>query len=246
MCSWFYRLFTIVMWQLGWGEDRLCHMVNSQSSRIALGRYDPFRRTPSVEIKDGQMKFLPGQGAQDQFQTTMATFPPGSRVEYRVQRGDMYFAGDHGQALARTLWVIEPNGSRKLLASGFVIYINPLVAARNLEKVGIPFRAVIFYEGANGEPVETKISTSHLRLRLSVGLLLASSNLWLGLFAGLLIRSISYLIGVGTVGFLILAVVRVRAASSKKGALLKIISTLPIYATGYGVTIVLVRVMVGR
>jgi len=221
-------------------------MVNLQSPRIPLGRYDPLRRTPSLEIKDGQISFLPGQGAQDQFQITMATFPPGSRVEYRVQRGDMYFEGDHSQALTRTLWVIEPNGSRKLMASGFVIYINLLVAARNLEKAGIPFRAVSFYEGAHGKPVETEISTSHLRLRLSVELLLASSNLWLGVFAGLLIHSISYLIGIGTVAFLVLAVVRVRSAASRKGAFFKIIATLPIYATGYGVAVFLARFMTAR
>ena len=146
-------------------------MVNSQSPRIALGRYDPLRRTPCLEILDGEIKFLPGQGTKDQFETTAATFSPGSRVEYRVERGDKYFAGDHGQVLARTLWVIEPNGSRKLMASGFVIYINLLVAARNLEKVGIPFRAVSFYEGANGKLVETEISTSQSWPRLSVALL---------------------------------------------------------------------------
>jgi hypothetical protein len=100
-----------------------------------------------------------------------------SRVEYRIKTGDMYFDGDHGQPLESTLWVIEPSGSKKLLASGFILYVDLTVAARNLEKRRVPFRAVSFYEEANGEPVETEISTSHSRLRLPLGLLLASSNL---------------------------------------------------------------------
>jgi hypothetical protein len=220
-------------------------MVNSQS-RIKLGKYDPFRRTPSLEIQDGEIKFLPGQWTMGQFETTVAAFPPGARVEYRVQKGDMYFGGDHSLELARTLWVIEPSGSRKLLASGFILYVDLTVAARNLEKRGIPFRAVTFYEGANGESVETEISTPHSRLRLPVGLLLASSNLWLGVIAGLLVRSVGYLIGIGTVAFLVLAIATVLTAASKRTAFLRVISTLPIYAAGYVMAVVLVRFVAGR
>jgi hypothetical protein len=220
-------------------------MVNSQS-RITLGRYDPFRRTPSLEIQDGNIKFLPGQWTMGQFETTVAAFPPGARVEYRVQEGDMYFGGDHSLALARTLWVIERSGCRKLLASGFSLYVDLTVAARNLEKRGIPFRAVSFYEGANGELVETEISIPHSRLRLPVGLLLASSNLWLGVIAGLLIRSVGYLIGIGTVASLVLAIATVRTAAFKRTAFLRVISTLPIYAAGYAMAVVLARFAAGR
>jgi hypothetical protein len=220
-------------------------MVNSQS-RITLGRYDPYRRTPSLEIQGDKIKFLPGQGTQGEFETTAADFPPGSRVEYRIQKGDMFFEGDHSQALGRTLWVIEPNGSRKLLASGFVLYVSLTVAARNLEKRGIPFRVVSFYEGANGEIVETEIPTSHSRLRFPVGLLLASSNLWLGVIAGLFIRRVDYLVGIGTVAFIVLAIATVRSAASSRTAFLRIISTLPIYAAGYAVAVVLVRFGAGR
>jgi hypothetical protein len=83
-------------------------------------------------------------------------------------------------------------------------------------------------------------------LRLSVGLLLASSNLWLGVIAGLLIHSVGYLIGVGTVAFLVLAVATVRSAASGKRAFLKVTSTLPIYAIGYALAVVLVRFAAGR
>jgi len=114
-------------------------MLNSQS-RIPLGRYDPWRRTPFLEIQDGKIRFLPGQGTESQFETTGAAFPPGSRIEYRIQKGDMYFEGDHSQSMGRTLWVIEPSGSKKLLASGFVLYVSLPVASRNLKKCGIPFK----------------------------------------------------------------------------------------------------------
>jgi hypothetical protein len=215
-------------------------MVNSQS-RITLGRYDPFRRTPSLEIQDGKIKFVPGQWTQGQFETTLAAFPPGARVEYRVQKGDMYFEGDHSQPLESTLWVIEPIGSKKLLASGFILYVDLTVAARNLEKRGISFRAVGFYEGTNGEEVETEIVISHSRLRLSVGLLLASSNLWIGVIAGLLIRNWGYLVCIGAAAFLAIAIATVRSATSKRTGFLKVISTFPIYAAGYAVAVVLAR-----
>lgn len=220
-------------------------MVNPQS-RITLGRYDPWRRTPSLEIQDGEMKFLPGQGTYGEIKTTAAAFPPGSHLEYRIQKGDMYFDGDHSQTLGRALWVIEPNGSRKLLASGFVLYVSLTVAARNLKKCGIPFRVVSFSEGKNGEQVESEISTSQARLRLPVWLLLTSSNLWLGVIAGLFIHRVGYLIGVGTVAFVVLSIVTVRSAASGRAAFLRIISTLPIYAAGYTVAVVLVRFAAAR
>src|ERR1700678_2204272 len=215
-------------------------MPLSQSPRVALGRYDLYRRTPSVELQNGKIKFLPGQWAKE-FESTDAAFPPGSRLEYRIQKGDMYFAGDHSQALGRTLWVIEPDGSRRLLASGFILYLDLTVAARNLQKLGVPFRAVTFYEGPNGEQVETELSISHSRLRIPMAFVLGSSNLWLGAVAGLFIHRVSYLIAIGMIAFLVLAIATVRSANSIRAALLKIISSLPIYGAGYAVAVVLVR-----
>jgi hypothetical protein len=218
-------------------------MANSPSSRIALGTYDPWRRTPSLEIQHGKIKFLPGKGMQDQVETTEAAFPLGARVEYRIRKGDMYFKGDHSQALGRTLWVIEPDGSRKLLASGFSLYVHLGAASRNLERRGIPFRVVSFYEGTNGEPVETELSTS--RSRLSVGLFLASSNLWLGVIAGLFVHSVGYLIAIGALAFTVLAIATVRSAGPGRTAFIKMISALPTYAVGYAVAVVLARFIFG-
>jgi len=70
----------------------------------------------------------------------------------------MFFDGDHSQSLGRTLWVIEPDGSRSLLATGFVLYMTLTVAARNLKKHGIPLRAVSFYESKDAQVVEKEIS----------------------------------------------------------------------------------------
>ena len=100
-------------------------MTDSPDSPISLGRSDPFRRTPSVSVQDGTIKFLPGTGTHGEFDSKEAAFPAGSALEYRVEKGDKYFDGDHGLSLGRTLWVIEPDGSRSLLATGFVPKMSP-------------------------------------------------------------------------------------------------------------------------
>ena len=220
-------------------------MVSSQS-RIALGRYDPWRRTPSLEIQDGALKFLPGPGAEDQFETTTAAFPPGSRIEYRIQKGDMYFEGDRSQTIGRTLWVITPDGSRKRLVGGSVLYVSLTVASRNLGSLGIPFRVVSVYERANGEKIETEVPVSHARVGFSAALLVGTSNLWLGAIAGLFFHEVAYLVGIGTVAFAFIAVARLHSAASHRAALLKLVSMLPIYAAGYALAVVLARVVVQR
>lgn len=173
---------------------------------ISLGRWAPYRRSPSVLLRNGRLKFLPGPGTQGQFDVKEVAFPHGARLEYRVQNGDMYFDGDHSQVLGRTLWVIEPDGSRNLLASGFVLYMDLTVAARNLEKRGITLRAVSFYEREDGQAVETELSIEKSGLQFTAGLFLGFSNVWLGLIAGLFIHSVSYIIGIGVFGFAILSI----------------------------------------
>ena len=153
----------------------------------------------------------------------------------------MYFDGDHSQALGRTLWVIEPDGSRNLLASGFVLYMDLTVAARNLEKRGIVFRAVSFYEGKDGQAVETELSIAKSGLRFMAGLLLGFSNVWLGLIAGLFIRSVSYIVGVGVLGFAIVALTTFRSAAPKRAASVTIAWTSMTYSAGYVVSVVLAR-----
>jgi hypothetical protein len=216
-------------------------MADLPYAPISLGRWDPYRRTPSVSLRNGKIKFLPGPGTQGEFDVKEVAFPTGARLEYRVQKGDMYLDGDHSQALGRTLWVIEPDGSRNLLANGFILYMDLTVAARNLEKRGIRFRAVSFYEGKNGQAVETELAIAKSGLRLTTGLFLGFSNLWLGLIAGLFVHSVSYIIGIGALAFAILAITRLRSAASKRAASVTIVSTLFTYGAGYVVSVVLVR-----
>jgi hypothetical protein len=221
-------------------------MADSPYALISLGRWDPYRRTPSVSVRNGRIKFLPGPGTHGDFDVKEAAFPAGATLEYRVEKGDMYFDGDHIQSLGRTLWVIEPDGSRSLLATGFVLYMSLKVASGNLEKHGIPFRAVSFYKGKDGQIVENGISIPHSGARFTTALFLGLSNLWLGIIAGLFVHRVGYLIAIGAVAFIVLAMARVHSAASRRTAFLTIISTLPIYAAGYAVAVVFVRFVARR
>lgn len=216
-------------------------MADSPYASISLGRWDPYRRTPSVSLRGGRIRFLPGRGTQGQFDFKEAPFPAGARLEYRVQKGDMYFDGDHSQVLGRTLWVIEPDGSRSLLASGFVLYMSLTVAARNLKRCGVPFRAVSLYEGKDGQVVENDIAIPTSGALVPAGLVLASCNLWLGFIAGLSVHKIGYLVSIGIIPFSILAIATLRTAVDRSTALVKMISTAPIYAATYISAIILVR-----
>lgn len=152
-------------------------MADSADTPISLGRWDPYRRTPSLSLRNGRIKFLPGPGSLGQFDVKEAAFPAGARLEYLIQKGDMYFDGDHSQSLGATLWVIEPNGGKSLLASGFVLYMSLTVAARNLKKHEIPFRAVSYYTKKDGQVVENEIpiprSGNILRADLLLGICVA-------------------------------------------------------------------------
>jgi hypothetical protein len=216
-------------------------MADSPNVPISLGRWDPYRRTPSVSLRNGKIKFLPGPGTQGEFAVKEAAFPAGARLEYRVQKGDKYFDGDHSQSLGRTLSVIEPDGSRTLLADGLVLYISLTVAARNLKQGGVPFRAVSFYEGKDRQVVEKEISIAQLGARFTAGLILGQSNLWLGAMAGAFLHSVSQIAALGAFGFAVLAVITVRSAASKRVASLTIASTLITYAAGYLLVVLLVR-----
>lgn len=220
-------------------------MADASYAPIPLGRWDPYRRTPSLSLRNGTIRFVPGKGTQGVFEVREAAFPSGARLEYRVQKGDMYFDGDHSQSLGRTLWVIAPEGSKNLLVSGFVLYMSLPVAARNLNKRGIPFRAVSFYESKNGRVVEQEISIPKSGARFTTALFLGLSNLWLGAIAGAFIHRLGQIIALGAFAFVTLAIITLRSAASKRVASLAVASTLITYAAGYLVTVVLVRSVLG-
>lgn len=220
-------------------------MADSSYAPISLGRWDPYRRTPSLSLRNGTVKFTPGKGTQGEFEVREVAFPSGARLEYRVQKGDMYFDGDHSQPLGRTLWVIAPDGSKNLLASGFILYMSLPAAARNLNKRGIPFRAVSFYESKDGQVVEQEISLPQSRARFTTAIVLGLSNLWLGAKAGVFIHSLGMIIALGVFAFAILATITLRSAASKRVASFVVASTLITYVAGYLVTVVLVRFVLG-
>jgi hypothetical protein len=221
-------------------------MADSLYALISLGRWDPAERTPSLSLRNGTIKFIPGRGTQGEFDVRETAFPSGARLEYRVQKGDMYFDGDHSQSLGRTLWVIAPDGSKNLLASGFILYMSLAVAARNLKKHRIPFRAVSFYEGKDGQVVEEEILIPQSGARFTTALFLGLSNLWLGAIAGAFIHSSSQIIALGAFAFAILALMTLRSAASKRVAAVAVASTLITYAAGYMVAVVLVRSVLSR
>jgi hypothetical protein len=213
-------------------------MADSPYAPICLGRW---RQSPSLSLRTGKIRFIPGPGTHSEFDIREAAFPPGARLEYRVQKGDMYFDGDHSQSLGRTLWVLAPDGSKHLLASGFILYMSLAAAARNLKKRGIPFRAVSYYESKDGQVFEQEISIAHSGARFTTGLSLGLSNLWLGAIAGAFIHSLGHIVALGAVAFAILAIITLRSAASKRVASLTIASTLITYAAGYLFAVVLVR-----
>jgi len=217
--------------------------------RIALGWvHDPWRRGPAIELRDGKITFLPGKSMRDVFPAAEAAFPAGSRLEYRIETGDRYIDGDRGQVLGRSLWVIEPDGTKELLVRGFTIYVQPDVAASNLKRAGIPFRVLKTYDGPNGQHIETDVAVTVARSRLQfrVALILGTSSLWLGALAGFFIRDIGAVVVVGVAAFVALAVAAICTGFSKRTTLINLVAALPTYAAGYALAVVCVRHVVGR
>jgi hypothetical protein len=216
-------------------------MADSRSATISLGRWDPYRRTPSILLLDGKLKFIPGPGTHGEFEVKEVKFPAGARLEYRIQNGDMFFDGDHSQPLGRTLWAVEPDGNKILMATGFVLYISPIVASRNLKERGIPFRVVSFYEGKDGQVVEREISIPQSGARITARVLLGFSNLWLGALAGAFVHNTTQIIAIGSCAFAILAIIRLRSAASKRVASVAVGLGLVSYAAGYSVSALVAR-----
>ena len=155
--------------------------------------------------------------------------------------GDLYFSGDHSLHLSSALWVIRPDGIRELLAQGYTLYIHPRAAARNLERAGIPFKVVSFYQEPNGHEAENEIEITRSRLRPASVILLGTSSIWLGAITALLTHDLRYVISVGVVGLCALAIAITKGGSSNRSGLLKIVSIIPSYAGGYVLAVVVTR-----
>jgi hypothetical protein len=213
--------------------------MSSRPLSVPLGPYDPFKRVPSVSFQDGKVTFAPGRGSPE-FAKVQTEFPTGARLEYRQEKGDLYFAGDHSLHLGSSLWVVRPDGSRESLAQGYSLYIHRRVAARNLEFAGVPFKVVSYYQLPNGHVVENDIKISRSPLVSASFLLLATSSIWLGALTAFLTHELRYIVLVGVLGLCVLALALMRGGSSKRSGLIKVLSITPSYAGGYGVAVVVV------
>jgi hypothetical protein len=157
--------FSILLGILALRDDRPAWFLLSVVVAVAFAwlAYRFFRSqqwgyVPFISLHDGNITFIPSPNSYDTLAVHSTAFPPGGCLEYRVETGDMYFNGDRGQALGRSLWVIEPNGNKKLLVRDFLLFVNFNLAARNLKGVGIPFQVTRVYDGEKGEHVETDIT----------------------------------------------------------------------------------------
>ena len=135
-------------------------------------------RTTYLELRDERVAFIPSRKLRFMgHETTEARYPAGGILEYHIETGDRYFAGDRDQILRASLWIAEPNGTKQQLLTD-VVGVYPKTMATNLLAAGIPFRVVKTYDSQSGEHVESNvtarynqprdnISQSELRLEFS-------------------------------------------------------------------------------
>jgi hypothetical protein len=214
--------------------------MTSRPTCVSLGPYDPFKRVPTLSFQDGKVTFIPGRGSPE-FATIQTQFPSGARLENRIEMGDLYLTDDHSLHLSSSLWVVRPDGTRELLAQGFTIYIHRRAAARNLERAGIPFKVVSFYQEPNGHVVENEIKITRSRLGSASVVLLGTSSIWLGALTAFLTHDLRYVVSIGVVGLCALAIAITKGGSSNRSGLLKVVSIIPSYVGGYALAVVVIR-----
>jgi hypothetical protein len=215
------------------------------------GRLD-WRRLAYLEQRAGKIAFVPsGRARWWGHAEAEAPFPAGSCLEYRVESGDRYFTGDHGQVLARTFWAVAPNGARhQLLDSAAVLNLG--ITAANLARAGVPFRVVNTYEGQTGEHSEEDITESYIkdhakRRRMApVNILVGTSGLWLGALAGAFVPDVAYLVAIGLVGFAVIASFLMSSKLSRRTALVELVGVAPSYLVGYAALALISREVVNR
>ncbi len=213
---------------------------------------DHWRRVAFLELRDGRAILVPDRRMRSiGYKAAEAPFPIGSRLEYHIETGDRYFTGDHAQVLNRTLWAVEPNGTRHQLLES-AVYLNLKTAATNLQRLGIPFSVVKTYDGQEGEHTEADVTKDYIRAsarawnRGPIAILIGSSGLWLGALAGALVPNAGCVIAIGFLGYAAIAIVAIRSNLLKPTALIQLLATIPSYGGGYAVAALVSRHIVNR
>jgi hypothetical protein len=213
--------------------------------KFAYGRRD-WDRTTHLELGDGKVTFVPSRNMRVMGHAAVeASFPIGGILEYHVETGDRYFTGDHGQFLRASLWIAGPGGTKHRLLND-VVAVNPKTMATNLRNEGIPFRVIKIYDSETGEHVESDVTASYAQARDNVaertafGILMGTSNLWLGVMAALFFHKIWPVVAIGIVGYFLISIATLRSKTFKRTALVHVATVLPIYAAGYAFAVIAV------
>lgn len=240
-------------WRLWWWVG------TAAATALAWHLYKKFSHGPRewdrityLELRDGKIALVPGRKDRGLGYTTVeASFPTGSVLEYHVETADAYFAGDHGHVSNLSVWVVPPTGKKEKLRD-FAYSVSPKIMAANLRNHGIPFRAVAIYDGENGEHCESEITArfaqghADSKKRAPTAILLGSCNLWLGVLAGCFAHSGAEIIGIGVVGYILVSIVALRSASSRKSAILATMARAPMFAAGYAFVVIAVWYLIPR
>ncbi|HYE26593.1 MAG TPA: hypothetical protein VEG32_15480 [Clostridia bacterium] len=203
---------------------------------------------PILEIRGGRLTALPAPAYNFGLDKAEVAFSPGSRLECRIETGDAFFDNDRAQQLRTTLWMVESSGVHTMLPGDFS-GVDPTIAVANLSRAaGIELRIVRVYDGQHGEHEETDVTAEALSRRRwpALKLLAGSSSLWLGCLAGASVRSIGLTAAIGIAAFALIASFELLHSDSKRARVILLATTLPSYAVGYVLAVILARSMVVR
>jgi hypothetical protein len=195
-----------------------------------------------IQLQDETIAYIPSRMMRRQgCAVASAPFPAGSGLECHIATGDRYFTGDRGQMLLKSLWVVQPDGTRHNLLSD-VIDLNLRTMLTNLHNRGTSFRVIKLYDGQAGEHSETDITDQYIRpsRQRRTPILLGTSGLWLGVLASVLSHSAVYVSGIGVLGFTTMAVFSLHSETSRRSALVHVVTLIPSYAAGYAFAVVAV------
>jgi hypothetical protein len=178
-------------------------------------------------------------------ETKEARFPTDGILEFHIETGDRYFAGDRDQFLRASLWITDSNGTEQRLLTD-VVGVNLKTMASNLLALGTAFRVVKVYDGQSGEHVESNVTARYTQTHDNVskqtafGILLGTMNLWLGVISAVIFREVGPVVAIGVVSCFLISSATVYLKRSKRTALVEVATMIPLYAAGYTFAVIAV------